>query len=314
LAFEAPKFGDTGNPSGEQYQGPVYRLALERFLKSKKAEGRDIKNYYYLSAMWLPALGDRALVSITPDDIEAILDEATVSHNYKPASRHQALRVLSALFSFAVNRDWLFRNPCMRVKKPILRNARTRWLRPKEVDAIVANSPTWLRVIIRAGVGTGFRLSELCSLRVSNYETDGMGRAFIISNVTKNGEIRKFPAEGWLRDYCEARRVLGPSDAFLFPGPYGGKAKASIRRYMPAAVRAAGLKWGRNEADGVVFHTLRHSFASILVSSNVSLTVVKELGGWKTLSMVQRYSHLADEVTRSASSHLDRILNPEQPK
>jgi len=306
LAFEAGQPRDL--PSAPVYEGPTFGTALERFLRSKKAEGRNIRNYFYLSAVWLPVLKDRALSSITPDDVEAILDEATTAHNYKPASRHQALRVLSALFSFAVTRDWIFRNPCAKVKKPIVRNARTRWLRPKEVDAIVSKAPNWLQVIIRAGVGTGFRLSELTGLRVSDFETDGTGRAYLIA-PTKNGEIRKFPVEGWLLEYCEARRVLGPADALLFPGPEGGCAKSSIRRFMPKAVAAAGLKWGRNDPDGVTFHTCRHSFASILVSSNVPLQVVKELGGWKTMTMVQRYSHLADEVVRSASSHLDQILN-----
>jgi site-specific recombinase XerC len=45
--------------------------------------------------------------------------------------------------------------------------------------------------------------------------------------------------------------------------------------------------------DGVTWHALRHTFASRLVAAGVDLRTVQELGGWKTLSMVQRYAHLS---------------------
>jgi integrase len=45
--------------------------------------------------------------------------------------------------------------------------------------------------------------------------------------------------------------------------------------------------------DGVTWHALRHTFASRLVAAGVDLRTVQELGGWRTLSMVQRYAHLS---------------------
>jgi hypothetical protein len=43
----------------------------------------------------------------------------------------------------------------------------------------------------------------------------------------------------------------------------------------------------------VTWHALRHTFASRLMAAGVDLRTVQELGGWKTLSMVQRYAHLS---------------------
>ena len=50
---------------------------------------------------------------------------------------------------------------------------------------------------------------------------------------------------------------------YLFPGPNGGNARTSLRRYLPGVIRAAGLRYGRKYADGVTFHTFRHSMASL---------------------------------------------------
>jgi len=56
--------------------------------------------------------------------------------------------------------------------------------------------------------------------------------------------------------------------------------------------RAAGREDEVARLDGVTWRALRHTFASRLVAAGVDLRTVQELGGWKTLSMVQRYAHL----------------------
>jgi len=43
-----------------------------------------------------------------------------------------------------------------------------------------------------------------------------------------------------------------------------------------------------------------HTFASRLAMEGVDLLTIKELGGWKSLAMVQRYAHLSPSHPRSA--------------
>jgi site-specific recombinase XerD len=59
---------------------------------------------------------------------------------------------------------------------------------------------------------------------------------------------------------------------------------------------------------GVTPHTLRHTFASRLVMSGADLLTVQELGGWQTIGMVERYTHLskghkAEALERLAHFH-----------
>lgn len=62
-----------------------------------------------------------------------------------------------------------------------------------------------------------------------------------------------------------------------------------VSKKFKKAVRESGLN------DKIHFHTLRHSFASVLVQNSVSLYVVKELLGHEDLSTTQIYSHLRIE-------------------
>ena len=57
--------------------------------------------------------------------------------------------------------------------------------------------------------------------------------------------------------------------------------------------------------DDFRFHDLRHTFASHLVMAGVDLVTVKELLGHKTISMTNRYTHLAQEHKAQAVAKLE---------
>jgi integrase len=52
------------------------------------------------------------------------------------------------------------------------------------------------------------------------------------------------------------------------------------------------------------WHDLRHTWASWHVQLGTPLYVLKELGGWETLEMVNRYAHLAPEHLKP---HAERL-------
>ena len=51
------------------------------------------------------------------------------------------------------------------------------------------------------------------------------------------------------------------------------------------------------------WHDLRHTWASWHVQRGTPMQVIKELGGWETLEMVQRYAHLS-------ADHLAQWVRP----
>jgi integrase len=65
-----------------------------------------------------------------------------------------------------------------------------------------------------------------------------------------------------------------------------GQPYRSIRKGFGLACEAAGLR-------DLSPHVLRHTFASRLAMAGVDLRTIQELGGWRSLAMVQRYTHLS---------------------
>ncbi len=119
-------------------------------------------------------------------------------------------------------------------------------------------------------------------------------------------QVIRRPSFGTLREAAVARAKFPHS--FLLPGPRAGRALMSIRRHFPAAVKAAGLKYGRKHPDGITFHTYRHSMASLALNAGVPKSTVQRMGNWKSPAMVNRYAHLADETLRSAAKKLDALV------
>jgi integrase len=62
--------------------------------------------------------------------------------------------------------------------------------------------------------------------------------------------------------------------------------------------------WAWKTTEFVV-HTCRHTFASRLAMAGCTLPEIKELGGWKSLSMVMRYAHLCQDTKAAAIQKME---------
>lgn len=66
------------------------------------------------------------------------------------------------------------------------------------------------------------------------------------------------------------------------------------------ACRRAGL-------EGFRFHDLRHTAISWLAQAGVDPQRLRQIGGWSTMAMVERYSHLNVENLREAMELLPDV-------
>ena len=64
----------------------------------------------------------------------------------------------------------------------------------------------------------------------------------------------------------------------------------------------------------VVFHSLRHTYASWLVESGVSLYTVQKLMGHENISMTERYSHLSPDTLQGAVRTFEKGITGQKKK
>lgn len=88
----------------------------------------------------------------------------------------------------------------------------------------------------------------------------------------KNGQTRNIPLNSRAKSAFQHLRGISRSD-YVFSKPNGLPYKFLEKPFLKACT-AAGLS-----GSGVSLHTLRHTFASNLVTAGVDLKTVQEYGG-----------------------------------
>ena len=151
------------------------------------------------------------------------------------------------------------------------------------------------RAMILLLLRTGMRIGELLETKLRDVNLKE--RTITIWEGVKNRRGRVVyvsdDARDALRRWLKQREA---KSAYLFYGYSQGRLSYSgARLIFRRNLSKVGL------ADkGYTLHCLRHTFASRLVMRGVDLRTVQELGGWKSLNMVQRYAHLSQEHKRQA--------------
>ncbi len=93
-----------------------------------------------------------------------------------------------------------------------------------------------------------------------------------------------------------------PQD-WLFPSgqnPSEHLSARTVQKEFKKAVIKAGIK-----KENVVFHTLRHSFATHLLEAGVNLRVIQKMLGHKHIESTAIYVHVSKEIIETVSSPID---------
>ncbi len=273
-------------------------------------QNKDKKSTYdrevHLYKKWLkPFLGGVKLNLISRISLIRVLQAMDKKH-LSNRTKHYAVALTRQVLNFAI-RNELFsgENPAARfdeLKKDD--NRRMRFLSEEELNNLLAeikkhSYSVYLMALISADCG--LRAGEIFKLTWADVSLE---KQMLFLRDTKNGRNRyAYMTNRVFEELSKLKQFEG--NEFVFQGRNGNKIE-HVSRTFERAVRALGLNNGiTDRRQKVVFHSLRHTFASRLVQKRVSLYEVKELLGHSDISMTERYSHLADETLREAVSKLN---------
>lgn len=277
----------------------------------------NLENVKDLASYWLIELclgkfnaefGDMIVADIKLADLEnyqvkrkkAGLAPATIDHEIgKPKTM-----ILKAFDNDLVGGEVLkaFKR-CKKTLKPGA-DVRDRILSRLEFDSLITKSPAHIKPILIAAFYTGMRKSEILNLTWDR--VDMKSRTIRLdAEHTKDREPRTVPICGELSEALKSiPRGLHDPHVFL----YRGKPITDIRRALRKGCKDAGIKYGRFEAGGFVFHDLRHTFNTNMRKAGVSESVIMAITGHSTREMFDRYNTIDSDDKQSAMGKLEGFL------
>jgi integrase len=280
-------------------------------LQSKTERTLETENGYY--EKWLkPAFGDIPLRQIDVVKIESLA--LRIQKAGKSAGTVvRILGIVSLIWNRAADRDILAGdNPCRRVKKPKQDNQRMRFITEEEARALLeALAMRSIDVHDEAllSLFSGLRAGEIHALTWADVD---FANGVLFIRDPKSKRNRHAHITGEVRAMLERRHKGQAKSEFVFPAD-----GCKLRKWVPDTFERTvnDLGFNENVADRrqrVVFHSLRHTFASWLVMRGVPLYTVGQLMGHSSIVMTQRYSHLAPDLLRNAAMSLENALEKRQ--
>lgn len=253
--------------------------ALARWLKGEGSVLKSAEDLRDKVRTILPYVGGKSLDQVV--EVAELLKTEGLRAGNAPATINRKLAVLRRVANLAYKQwDWLERPLGDRVRLLPGERARHTYLTAEQVRHLARCAPNAAtRDAILLASMTGLRRGELLALRPEHRR----GRALHLAD-SKSGRPRVVPV---------------PADVMRIPLPLTVD-RTTLRKGFDAARTKARL-------TAVRFHDLRHTYASWLVQSGASLTVVRDLLGHGSLATTDRYAHLATKHLREAVNRLPEI-------
>ena len=259
---------------------------------------------------WIKAvLEDVPVKDVTPFHCERI-KRAMIEAEKAPRSVQYAMATVRQVWNLARKKGLVSApSPTTEIKIQKADNRRIRFLTREEAKALLeklqARNPQLHRIALIA-LHCGLRAGEIFNLTWGDIDVD---QGIMMLRNTKSGRTRAaFMTEAVKRMFQEM--MPGSREELVFTDR-NGKRLVEVSNTFQRIVDELKLNEGvEDPRQKVVFHSLRHTYASWLVSNGTDLFTVKELMGHGQISMTERYSHLSESHLKNAVRNLEAGMKP----
>lgn len=227
----------------------------------------------------------------------------------KKTSQSYYLRALRNFLKYLTDKD-VVTLPSEKVKLPKLtdKDKQIKFLSFEQVEKLLSIPDTTKadglrdKAILEALFSTGMRVSELTSLNLKQFNVNNLLAGKIpdfleLNIIGKGGKMRTIyfskRSLDWLVKYLKTRKDMLPP---LFINYFRGADKNSERRLSTRSVESLVRKYSVMAGLPVdaTPHTLRHTFATDLLSHGADLRSVQELLGHSNVATTQIYTHVTN--------------------
>ena len=237
-----------------------------------KKRPRSVRNDRALiERLVLPRIGGKKVTAVQARDIHAL----HFAMKDTPYQANRLLALLSKMFALAVHWGMPGDNPVKGIQR-YHEERRERWLSDTELKRLLGvlatHSNRRAANAVRLQLLTGARIAEVLAAQWSEIDF-ARGVWTKPSHHTKQKRMQHLPLSApALALLADLRAASPPEQPHLFPGDAAGKPLQDIKNFWRVVTKAAGL-------PGYRLHDNRHTHASHLVSSGLSLEIVGRMLG-----------------------------------
>jgi len=229
---------------------------------------------------------------------------ARLEQGLKQATVNRELAVLSHMFRRAIQWKWIKADDKPEIIKGKETTKPIEVLTPKQQSALMQaaiadeDPTTWLFVAF--GLNAAMRHGEILRVRWSNIDFE---QRRIHIDEAKAGE-RWQPITATLTKMLEQERAQRDNKAGYIFTPTRADAGRPHRRAMGKQFKRTVIRAGLDPKK-VTPHVMRHTAITGLVKARVDLPTIQRISGHKTLAMVLKYTHIADDHVDAAIDAID---------
>ena len=261
--------------------------------------------------------------------LEKVFEDKTEKRGLSGSSTNKIKLNLSAIFTAAVKKEIMRRNPCKLATPPKVDTKPAAYLDEAQcrtfLEYLQGQDDFQFEVICNLFLATGIRCGELCALHWEDIDLD-TGLLYIRHTLSRlNGEYTRTEP----KTSCSERRIVLPE--YIVSLLKEHKRKQTLERFK------AGGQWQAPDAvftndsgnycisgnlnsklhricknagiPDIHIHCLRHTHASLLINSNVTAKVVADrLGHSNTKTTLDTYSHVFEESEVKSMQAIDMKL------
>jgi integrase len=279
--------------------------------------------YQKSTAKFLAYLGmdaERDIAEIRQTHISGFRN--SLAKKVAPGTANFDLKCIRMLFKAARRDGYIFEDPAEFVR-PVKRENQN-WRRPfrvEEIQALLSIADSEWRSLIKFGLYTGQRLTDLASLTWSNLDMEKNQMRLV---TRKTGKTMLLPIAAPLRAHIPTLPGSDNPKAPLHPRSFAtlqrqkGRA-GNLSNQFAALLADVGLREasdrvgagkGRNTRrakNELSFHCLRHTAVTLLKDAGIPEAVVMELVGHDSKQMSAHYTHVGQEALKKAAAALPEV-------
>ena len=215
--------------------------------------------------------------------------------NFKPSSIYRAIESIRQFYKFLIAENYIKTDPTIYLVPPKMPVILPDMLTNEEVTKLLNsvsesdNISVRNRAMLELLYATGLRVSELISLKFSNIDIDEM----FVKIIGKGSKERLVPfgqkAQLYLKRYLRVRNDKKNSEFVFLTKLNKPISRIEFWRQLKQIAIKAGI------TKNITPHTLRHSFATHLLTGGADIRFVQEMLGHSSISTTQIYTHISQE-------------------